>query len=227
MISNQTLDEDLFRKVIIKYDEKITCRYSLKVYSKYPFLKYIITKEKFNKIIDKANIIISDAKIRKSKYDKVEINKYTYALILLTLIFTIIYIFLFYYSPRIEKNQNKLKICGILFFCLSIGILFFIETINFRSVINGDRLLFDFYKYEMMDYIKNLNKYWKNKMIFSLDENTKDIICNVKVDENYSNNMEDESLNKNNEDIDSSSIPSKKSSENCLYSSNKGSINNK
>ena len=204
--------------MIIIYDEKITCYFSLAVYNKYPFLKYIITKEKFNKIIDKANIIISDAKLRKSKYDKMEINKYMYGLFLLTLIFTIIYIFLFYYSPTSEKNQNKLKIFGILFFCLSIIILFFIETINFRSPINGDRLLFEFYKYEMLDYVNNLNKYWKNKMIFNLDENTKDIICNVKVDENYSKNIENFSNRKNEEDIDSSSIPSKKSSVNSLIS---------
>ena len=172
--------------------------------------KYIITKEKFNKIIDKANIIISDAKLRKSKYDKLDINKYIYGLFLLTLIFTLIYIFLFYSSPRSEKNQNKLKIFGILFFCLSIIILFFIETINFRSSFNGERSLFEFYKYEMLDYVNNLNKYWKNKMIFNLDENTKDIICNVKVDENYSKNIENFSNRKNEEDIDSSSIPSKK-----------------
>ena len=225
MISNQTQDEDLFKKVIIKYDEKITCRYSLKVYNKYPFLKYIITKEKFNKIIDKANIIISDARIKKSIYDKVEINKSTYLLFLLALIFTIIYLFLFYYSPRTEKNQNKLKICGIVFFCLSIAILFFIETINFKTIISGDKALFEFYKYEMMDYIKNLNKYWKDKIIFNLDEATKDIICNVKVDENYSKSSENESMIRNNEDIDSSSIPSKKSSENYLYSDKNSSKN--
>ena len=62
----------------------------------------------------------------------------------------------------------------------------------------------------MLDYVKNLNKYWKNKMIFNLDENTKDIICNVTVDENYSKNIENFSNRKNEEDIDSSSIPSKK-----------------
>lgn len=222
MISSQTQDEEIYKKVIIKYDEKITCRYSLKGYNKYPFLKYIITKEKFNKIIDKANIIISDSKIKKSKYDKVEINKYIYLLFILTLIFIIIYIFLFYYSPRSEKNQNKLKICGMVFFSLSIFILFFIGTINFRSTINGDRPLYEFYKYEMIDYIKNLNIFWKDKIIFSLDETTKDLICNVKVDENSVKNSDNYS---NSVDFDSSSIPSKKSCENCLYS-NKGSSNN-
>ena len=104
-----------------------------------------------------------------------------YGLFLLTLIFTIIYICLFYYSPRNEKNQNKLKIFGIVFFCLSNIILFFIETIIFRSPINGDKSFFEFYKYEMLDNVNNLNKYWKNKMIFNLDKNTKDIICNVKL----------------------------------------------
>ena len=211
MISKQSIDEDQYKKVIIKYEEKITCLYSLRVYNKYPFLKYIISKEKFNRIIDKANIIISDAKIKKSKYDKVEINKYTYGLFLLTLIFTIIYIFLFYYSPRVEKNQNKLKIFGIIFFCLPVAILSFMATINYRRTISGDRELFEFYKFEMLDYIKNLNQHWKDKIIFNLDENTKDIICNVKVDESYSKNSENNSIiQNNNEDVDSSSIPSHK-----------------
>ena len=219
MISNQTIDEDLYKKVIIKYEEKIACLYSFQIYNKYPFLKYVITKEKFNRIIDKANIIIYDAKIRKSKYDKVEINKYTYGLFLLTLIFTIIYIFLLYYSPRVEKNQNKLKIFGIIFFCLPVAILSFIATINFRRTINGDRALFEFYKFDMLNYIQNLNQHWKDKIIFNFDENTKDIICYVKVDENYSKNSENESIiQNNNEDIDSSSIPSQKYSTNSLYS---------
>lgn len=219
MISKQTIDEDLYKKVIIKYDEKLTCRYSLKGYNKYPFLKYIITKEKFIKIIDKANIIISDAKMRKSKYDKVEISKAIYGLFLLTFIFTIIYIFLFYYSPRAERNQNKLKIFGIIFFCIPVAILSFMASSNFRRAITGDRPLIEFYKLEMINYIRNLNQQYKDKLIFNLDENTKDIICNVKVDENYSKNSENDSIIKNNnEDADSSSIPSQKSSMNCLYS---------
>ena len=44
----------------------------------------------------------------------------------------------------------------------------------------------------MINYIKNLNQQYKDKIIFNLDENTKDIICNVKVDENFWNSVYEE-----------------------------------
>ena len=43
----------------------------------------------------------------------------------------------------------------------------------------------------MIDYIENLNQHWKDIIIFNIIENTKDIICNVKVDKNYRNSEND------------------------------------
>ena len=99
--------EEYYKKIIIKYDEKTTARYSLKSFSNFPFLKNYITKEKFKNIIDKANIIIYDAKMKKAKFDTVEINTFTYFLIITSLVFIIVYGVLFYISPRIEDYQIK------------------------------------------------------------------------------------------------------------------------
>ena len=63
-------------------------------------------------------------------------------------------------------------------------------SFNFKREITGDKALFKFFQFEMINYIQNLTQYWKDKIIFYLDENTKDIICHVKVDENYSKNSE-------------------------------------
>ena len=49
--------QNRYKKIIIKYDDKITFTYSFNTYNEYPFLKNFISKENFFEILDKANII--------------------------------------------------------------------------------------------------------------------------------------------------------------------------
>jgi hypothetical protein len=168
------------QKIVIQYNDKDCQRYSLKIYFKYPFLKAYISKEKFADILDKANIIINDSKLKKAKFDKIEINNWIYILIALVLIFIVIYICLFYYIPRTEKHHKGMRICGIVFFFLSILILFIIEGHNSLRTIESSKTLFDFYKDDMINYIKELNDEYKDSMIFEFDEKNKNIICHVK-----------------------------------------------
>ena len=175
-----TTNKWINQKIVIKYDDKDYQRYSLKTYFKYPFLKAYISKEKFTDILDKANIIINDSKLKKTKFDKIEINNWIYVLIALALISIVIYICLFYYIPRTEKNHKGMKICGIIFFFLSILILFIIEGHNSLRTIENNKTLFDFYKDDMINYIKELNDEYKDSMIFEFDKINKNIICHVK-----------------------------------------------
>ena len=57
-----------YKKIIIKYDDKITSTYSLNTYNEYPFLQEYISKQNFIEILDKANIIIYSAKMKKAKF---------------------------------------------------------------------------------------------------------------------------------------------------------------
>ena len=170
-----------YKKVVIKYDDKTSSTYSLNTYNEHPFLKNFIPKNQFNEILDKANIIIYDGKLKKAKFDKVEINTIAYILIFISFIFTLIYILLMYYAPRKESNQNALKIFGIIFFCLSIAILFGVSIFFSLQPLKGDKALYQFYKKEMYNYIDQLNKKWENVMIFKYEKSTKNIICLVKV----------------------------------------------
>ena len=43
-------EDEHYKKIIIKYNDKTSSRYSLKTYNKYPFLRSYISKEKFNEI---------------------------------------------------------------------------------------------------------------------------------------------------------------------------------
>ena len=188
-------EKNRYKKIIIKYDDKITFTYSLNTYNEHPFLEEYISKEKFVEILDKANIIIYSAKMKKAKYDKVDVSQITYFLIFISLLFTVIYIFLFYYSPRIMAKNSKLKISGIIFFCLAIIILVGLELFFSMSKIHGDKTLFHFYKNDIQIYIDELNKKWKNIMFFKFDKFTKNIICFVKI--NKDNNEEDETTDNN------------------------------
>ena len=176
-----------YKKIIIEYDNKITLRYPFKVYKKNPILKNVISKENFFDIIDKANIILCDAKMKKAKFDKVEINIFTYLIFLLSFIFTIIYIITFYYSPRAKDIQIRLKNCGIIFFSISLFVLFCTEMFFSLRKIKGDQNLLYFYRNEMINYLNSVNEIWKGKMIFSFDENTKNITCHLIIDENLKN----------------------------------------
>ena len=208
---NENKDDEQYKKIIIQYDHKITCLYSLGLYNKHPFLNNYITKDKFNDIINKANIILCDAKLKKSKYDKVEINKITYLLFSLAFICTLIFILLFYFTPRNEKYQKKLIITGFAFFCSSIFILLCLEAYNSFRKIQGDRTLISFYKSEIINYVDKLNSLWKDKMIFNYDEKTKNIICYVKIDANNSKNFESNSSSNTENNVDTSSYGTQKS----------------
>ena len=219
-----------YKKIIIEYDNKITLRYPFKVYKKNPILKNVISKENFFDIIDKANIILCDAKMKKAKFDKVEINIFTYLIFLLSFIFTIIYIITFYYSPRAKDIQIRLKNCGIIFFSISLFVLFCTEIFFSLRKIKGDQNLLYFYRNEMINYLNSVNEIWKGKMIFSFDENTKNITCHLIIDENLKNliiSSKSSSNSKNSESqIDTSSIGTSKSNSQSISSNNKKSINN-
>jgi hypothetical protein len=219
-----------YKKIIIEYDNKITLRYPFKVYKKNPILKNVISKENFFDIIDKANIILCDAKMKKAKFDKVEINIFTYLIFLLSFIFTIIYIITFYYSPRAKDIQIRLKNCGIIFFSISLFVLFCTEMFFSLRKMKGDQNLLYFYRNEMINYLNSVNEIWKGKMIFSFDENTKNITCHLIIDENLKNliiSSKSSSNSKNSESqIDTSSIGTSKSNSQSISSNNKKSINN-
>ena len=190
-----------YKKIIIKYDDKITSTYSLNTFNENLFLINFISKKNFTDILDKANIIIYSAKMKKAKFDKVEINKITYVLIFISFIFTIIYIFLFYYAPRNKTNKEKMKIFGIIFFCLSMVILISLEIFFSKQKILGDKTLFHFYKKEMEKYIDTINKKWKNVLHFKFDKITKDIICYVKINKDIDDSYSEKVINTNNSKI--------------------------
>lgn len=174
-------EQNRYKKIVINYDDKITFTYSFNTYNEHPFLENFISKKNFTEILDKANIIIYSAKMKKLKFDKVEVNIVTYSLIFLSLIFMIIYIFLFYYSPRSNSRQIDMKIFGIIFFCLAVVLLLGIEIFFSLQKIKGDKILYHFYKKDMENYIDKLNKKWKDVMFFKFDKFSKNIICYVKV----------------------------------------------
>ena len=203
-------ENDKYKKIVIQYNGRISSRYSLKTYNRYPILKNLIIKEKFNNIIDEMNIIIYDAKIKKEKYNKVKINHFTYILFLVSIISTLIYFILFYYAPRIEYNQKILKISGIIFFFLSIIILLSLEIFFIKRKVQGDKPLIEFYKDDIIKYLGGLNEKWKGKMIFSYDEMLKNINCFIKI-ENENINKDLIYNNHYGNNTDSSFIDSKES----------------
>ena len=209
-----------YKKIIIEYDEKVKMGYSFKTYNKYyNFLNNSITKEEFNKIIDELNIIICDGKLKKAQFDKAEKNILVYTIfILLSFFFTLAYIFLFYFTPRNEKNHKKLKTSGIVFFCTSIFILICLEIYNSSRKIQGDKTLLEFYKDNIINYINNQNIIWKDKFIFNFDEKNKNIICFIKSEKKISN-IDSNKFGNNVNIIDRESIGLRKNfSEADLYS---------
>ena len=194
--SKKKTEEENYKKIVIKYDEKTTSRYSIKTYNKYPFLANYIKKNEFNNILDKANIIIYDAKMKKAKFDKVIISNLTYLLIIVALLFTLIFTLLFYYAPRTEENKTTLKALGIIFFCASIIILLGLEGYNIFHKISGDKTLFDFYRDDIIKYLNEVNKEWKDQIIFNFDEKTKNLICKVKIGDKNSMDSNGNNLSK-------------------------------
>jgi len=200
-------EDERYKKIIIKYDDKTSIPYSLKTYNKYPFLRNYISKEKFNEILDKANIIIYDAKIKKAQFDKVEISNWVYLFYIISFILITCFIFLFFHCPRTEKNQFLMKMIGTVFFFGALILLLIVEGYySFRNL-EGDKTLYDFYKDDIINYIEKVNNEWKDIIIFKYDEKNKNIICHIKIDPTHNNfdknDIEKKSLNKSSSIISS------------------------
>ena len=193
-------EEEKYKKIIIEYDDKINLYYSFKTYNQYyPFLVNNISREQFNQIIDDMNIIICNGKMKKAKFDKIDKNIFIYAIFFIfAFIFILIYILLFYFAPRKDKNQQKLKISGIIFFCVTIFMLILLQIYNSARKIEADKTLLEFYKDDMIKYIDNLNIIWKETFIFNFDESNKNIICFSKYDKSKPQSQKFDNNNNNN-----------------------------
>ena len=173
-----------YKKIIIKYNDKEKTRYSFKTYNKYPFLKAYLSKEKFREILDQANIIIYDSKIKKAKFDKMSINKSTNILFIIAILFLGLYFILFYFKPGVEEDSENASITlGILCFFISVIILLIIEGYNSLRTVEGSKTLFEFFRDDMVNYIDKLNNEYKEEMIFKFDQSNKNIICFVRLDQ--------------------------------------------
>ena len=134
--------------------------------------------------------------MKKAKFDKVIISNLTYLLIIVALLFTLIFTLLFYYAPRTEENKTTMKALGIIFFCASIIILLGLEGYNIFHKISGDKTLFDFYRDDIIKYLNEVNKEWKDQIIFNFDEKTKNLICKVKIGDKNSMDSNGNNLSK-------------------------------
>ena len=172
-----------YKKIIIKYNEKNNTRYSFKIYNKYPFLKSYLSKEKFRDILDKANIIIYDSKIKKAKFDKISLNIGINILFVIAILFIGIYVALYYFMPGDEEMQDKVITWGVFCFFISVIILFIIEGYNSLRKVEGSKTLFEFFRDDMANYIEKLNNEYKEDMIFKFDQNNKNIICFVRLEQ--------------------------------------------
>jgi hypothetical protein len=214
LLEKNSKESNEYQKVIIQYDHKLSFIYPLKTYNKNPLLKKYISKEKFIKILDNANIIIYDAKIRKDKFDTVEINKITYGIFIFVVFLTLLSIIFFYFIPRIPKKQKILKFCGIIFLLLSIIILLFMEIFfSFREKY-GKKTLYEFYANDMKRFINDINEIWKDKFIFCFDEQSKNIIIYIKNESNIIKNNEEKNS------IQSSSNSNSNSNSNNIINNN-------
>ena len=171
-----------YKKIIIKYNEKDNSCYSFKTYNKYPFLKTYLSKEKFRDILDQANIIIYDSKIKKAKFDKISINICTNILFVIVILFIGIYVSFFYFMPGDEETENQIITLGVLCFFISVIILLIIEGYNSLRKVEGSKTLFEFFRDDMINYIEKLNNEYKEDMIFKFDQNNKNIICFVRLE---------------------------------------------
>ena len=191
-MSSTSKDKDTqYKKIIIKYNEKENSRYSFKIYNKNPFLKSYITKEKFRDILDQANIIVYDSKIKKAKFDKIHINKYINILFVLAIFLILTYTFLLFFMPGDGSLHNQFITFGVVCFFISVILLLIIEGNNSLRKVEGNKTLYEFFRDDMIKYMEKLNNEYREAMIFKFDKINKDIICYVKLqqrDMNINNN---------------------------------------
>ena len=195
MSSTKKIKDTQYKKIIIKYNERNKSGYSFKTYNKYPFLKAYISKEKFRHILDQANIIIYDSKIKKAKFDKMYIHKCINILFVIVIFFMGIYVpILFYLNEFPEQLQNKYMNIGFSCSFISIIILFIIEGYNSLRKIEGSKTLYEFFRDDIINYIEKLNNEYKEAMIFKFDQINKNIICFIRLEQKDNDNNNNKKL---------------------------------
>jgi len=165
------------QKIIIISNE-FSNLYDKKSYiSKY--LKGIISREDWNKIILDANKIVGFSWTKKKDLEIIELPKFLSVLALISIILTFIYMITLYLAGTSEGDQTILITASIIAITVSCILAVVLYTFNFRRKMKKFLSMEEIMKTEMENFITGVNYKYKGKLEFCYNPSDTKIICKI------------------------------------------------
>lgn len=139
-------------------------------------LKNDLTRREYDSIIEKANLILNQSKIKKKNYEKIRTEKWVFFISFFVIIFFLVYIITLFYWPR-RHNGYNLKNIGLTTSVLGLFLLIIIELYNLCYGLKKKKELKEFYYEPLMDFLYNLNKEYNGNIFFEFNFEEKELIC--------------------------------------------------
>ena len=182
------------QQIIIKLDPNEIFFFEHNTYNPL-LLSEIITRKKYDKIINDAEKVLCEAFVKKEKYEKIYINAIIYILYVLILILFFIYFILLYFSIRKKNGKKYLKI-GLFMAIIGLLLLISLFLYNILRKHTLGKLTEEFVIQDLDNYCLNINKNLNEKIKFFYNKFNKTLVCEILITKINNNSLIESNKNK-------------------------------
>jgi len=160
------------------------------------FISHLIHKKDYDCIIENASKILSQVWIKKRDNDKITLPPFVTFLSIISVILTILYMILIYYSTTIEDGTALLVISII---CVSLATLiaFSLSIYNFCKKMGSFKTVQEIIKEDLLVLFKPENIIYKDKLDFSFNDEDNYLEIKILQVRNGLENFIDEDIQEN------------------------------
>ena len=185
------------QQIIIKLDSEEIFFFEHNTYNPL-LLSEIITRKKYDEIINGAEKVLCEAFVKKEKYEKIYINVFIYIIYVFIIILFFIYFLLLYFSIR-KKNGKKYLKSGLIIAFVGLLLLLFLFLYNILRKQTLGKATEEFVIQDLDNYCLNINKNINENIKFFYNKFNKTLVCEILIPKINNNPLLEANNNKLNE----------------------------
>jgi hypothetical protein len=187
------------------------------------YLGHLILKKEFDTIIDNSSKILSQAWMKKRENDKINLPPFVTILSVISVLLTIVYMIMIYYSTTIEDG-TALLVVSVICVVIATAIAFGLSIYNFCRKMGTFKTVQEIIKEDLYELYSYENQLYQNKLQFVFnDEGNYLEVKILQVKQGLEFNKEQEDNQEGNQNLDFGEDKQNNSVKNSRQISQKGS----
>lgn len=155
--------------------ERIVIKANLQNYTfpketyKTEYISHLIPKDQYDLIIEKASKILSQAWMKKRENDKINLPGFVTGLSVLSVILTIAYMIMIYYSTTV-KDGTALLVVSIICVIIATAIAFGLSIYNFCRKMGTFKTVQEIIREDLLELFSGINQQYFDRLEFSFND---------------------------------------------------------